>query len=493
MLVALLVSCSLAAPEPLRVGSKAFTESVVLGELAAQLLTSRGAAARHTRELGGTAILWQALLHGEIDVYPEYTGTLRKELLAAEQLGDDQALAVALRARGIGMTSPLGFDNTYALGMSQARAEHAGITRISDLAARPELRFGLSNELMRREDGWPGLKARYGLAPQSVRGLQQSLAYHGLASGMLDVVDLYSTDAEIEHYQLRVLVDDQGYFPEYKAVYLYRLPLADTAPRAVAALNELGGRIDAAAMRRMNTQARIARIPEASVAQRFLAATLGAAPAAPPVREVEGLLARSWRHVLDHLLLVGLSLGAAVAVALPLGVLAAAAPRLGQALLALSGIAQTIPSLAALVFMIPLLGIGRAPALAALFFYSLLPIVQNTFVGLRHIPLPLRESAQALGLSPSARLWRIDLPLASPMILAGIKTAAVVNVGTATLGALIGAGGLGEPILTGIRLNDVTLVLEGAVPAALLALATQASFAGLERLLIPAGLRRRQP
>jgi osmoprotectant transport system permease protein len=139
-------------------------------------------------------------------------------------------------------------------------------------------------------------------------------------------------------------------------------------------------------------------------------------------------------------------------------------------ILALVSIVQTIPSLALLVFLIPILGIGAQPAIAALFLYSLLPIVRNTASGLTNIPLSIHNSAVALGLTSMRRLRLVEIPMASPAILAGMKTAAVINVGTATLGALIGAGGYGQPILTGIRLDNFNLILEGAVPAALLAL-----------------------
>jgi osmoprotectant transport system permease protein len=157
--------------------------------------------------------------------------------------------------------------------------------------------------------------------------------------------------------------------------------------------------------------------------------------------------------------------------------------------LAAVGVLQTLPSLALLVLMIPLLGIGARPAIAALFLYGLLPVVRNTYAGLTGIAGELQEAAEALGVSPLTRLWRIELPLASPSILAGIQTSAVICVGTATLGALVGAGGFGQPILTGIRLDNVGLLLEGAVPAALLALLVQALFEWSGRLLIPRGLR----
>jgi osmoprotectant transport system permease protein len=158
-------------------------------------------------------------------------------------------------------------------------------------------------------------------------------------------------------------------------------------------------------------------------------------------------------------------------------------------LLPAAGVVQTIPSLALLAFLIPFLGIGAGPALVALFLYGLLPIVRNTYTGLTTIAPGLRESAEVLGLTPRARLVRIELPMAAPSILAGVQTSAVINVGTATLAALIGAGGLGEPILSGIQLRDTTLILEGAIPAALLALAVQAGFDLLERALVPRGLR----
>jgi osmoprotectant transport system permease protein len=141
------------------------------------------------------------------------------------------------------------------------------------------------------------------------------------------------------------------------------------------------------------------------------------------------------------------------------------------------------------VFMIPLFGIGTWPAVAALFFYSLLPIVRNTYAGLVGIAPELRGSAAALGLPPGVRLREVELPMAMRSILAGVKIAAVINVGTATLAALIGAGGYGQPILTGIRLDDIGLILEGAVPAALLALLVQGVFEGIERWLTPRGLR----
>ncbi|MDR3569875.1 MAG: ABC transporter permease [Syntrophobacteraceae bacterium] len=198
---------------------------------------------------------------------------------------------------------------------------------------------------------------------------------------------------------------------------------------------------------------------------------------------------RVWKRTAEHLYLVSISLCAAILVSLPLGILAEKRPGPGRVILALVGIIQTIPSLALLVFMIPFLGIGARPAIAALFLYSLLPIVRNTYAGLREVPLDVRESAEALGLPPGASLMLVELPMASRIILNGVKTSAVINVGTAIPGALISAGGYGQPILTGIRMDDPGLILQGAVPATLLALLARGLFGLAELVVVPKGLR----
>lgn len=488
MLVLVLVIAGGARAATVKVGSKKFTESVLLSELLTQLARASGVAVEHRRELGGTRILYDALERGDLDAYPEYTGTIREELLPALRHGGP--LAPALAAHGLSSLGPLGFDDTYAIGMPTALAERLGIQTLSDLARHPKLRLGFSHEFLDRQDGWPGLQARYGLERLTPRGLDHDLAYRAIASGQLDVTDLYSTDAEIAQYHLRVLEDDRHYFPTYEALVLYRADLETRAPRALAAWGRLVGRISAEDMIAMNAAVKLGHRSEASVAADFLAQKLGVR-AAPPAEESRAQ--RLWRVTRAHLFLVGVSLLAAILLGLPLGILAAKWRRLGEAVLAAVGVVQTIPSLALLVFMIPLLGIGTWPAIVALFLYSLLPIVRNTHAGLVGIPRELRDSAKALGLPPGAMLFEIELPLAARSILAGIKTSAVIDIGTATLGALIGAGGYGEPILTGIRLDSASLILEGAIPAALMALLAQGLFGLAERWLIPRGLRRHEP
>ncbi|MEW5927220.1 MAG: ABC transporter permease, partial [Gemmatimonadota bacterium] len=186
---------------------------------------------------------------------------------------------------------------------------------------------------------------------------------------------------------------------------------------------------------------------------------------------------------------VGVSLGAAVAVAVPLG-LALERARGGVAEAAIRGVGllQVVPSIALLAFMIPLLGIGVVPALVALFLYSLYPIVRNTYTGVRDAGPEAAEAACALGMTPGQVLRHVRLPLAGPLILAGVRTAAVMNVGTATLAAFIGAGGLGDPIAAGLALSDARMILSGAIPAALLALAVDGGLGAAERWVRPRGV-----
>ena len=488
--IVLVALCLISAPlagsaATITVGSKNFTESVILGEMLRLLADHTGAEAGHRRQLGGTRVLWNALLDGEIDAYPEYSGTLIQEILVKEHIRGETQLRAALAKRGLRMTRPLGFNNTYAIGMKAGLAEKLGISTISDLRQHPDLSLGFSNEFMDRADGWPGLQRHYRLPQQHVQGLDHDLAYRGIQSGTLQVTDLYATDAEITYYKLRTLKDDLHYFPAYNAVILYRADLQQRAPAIVALFKRLEGHINAAAMSAMNARVKINGESETTVAADFLKTQLDL----DVDFRLHSAWQRFWRNTAEHLILVAISLSAAIVIAIPLGILAAFRPRLGQLVLATTGVLQTIPSLALFVFMIPLLGIGAPPAIVALFLYSLLPIVRNTYAGLKDIPPAVIESARALGLPPAARLRIVELPLATRAILAGIKTSAVLNVGTATLSALIGAGGYGQPILTGIRLDDIGLILQGAVPAAVLALLVQGLFELIERGLLPKGLR----
>jgi len=464
------------AEEPLRVGSKRFTESYILGEILTQT-AARVGPAEHKQGLGNTAIVLGALRSGAIDVYPEYLGTIDLEILKNAQPTSLDAMRAALRPLGLGVAVPLGFSNGYALAV---RGD-ADVRRLSDLAAHPEIKIGLSHEFLGRADGWPGLARRYGLAQQP-RGLDHGIAYEALAQRQVDAIDIYSTDAKIRQYGLRVLDDDKQYFPRYDAVLLYRLDVPQRFPQAWHAIEKLEGTIKADDMIAMNAAAELDGQPFAAVARAWLSHDTQATAR-------DGLLTKTFGNgfmnlARQHLLLVVLAVLLGSVAGIPLGIVAALVPRLRQAVLAVAGVLQTVPSLALLAILIPLLGrIGTVPALVALCAYALLPIVRNTCTGLLQVPSGLRTAALALGLTRRQSLVEVELPLAMPTILAGVKTAAVMSVGTATIAAFIGAGGFGERITTGLALNDNDMLLAGAIPAALLALLTQAAFELCERFV----------
>lgn len=471
-----------ASDDPVVIGSKKFTESYVLAEIAKRALIDVGIPAEHRPGMGGTIILWEALRGGQIDAYPEYTGTIAQEILKSDQPLNLQEIENALGKIGIGMTKPLGFNNTYALVMRRDRAQQLGLRTISDLRNRPELRMGLTHEFLDRQDGWGPLAAKYQLNPRTVIGIDHALGYVALTNGSIDVKDAYSTDAKIVENKLVRLEDDRQFFLRYEAVFLFRAALA---PSAIAVLHKLEGTIDEPRMIRLNAEA-----------ERTKDYTRAAGLYFDNGRESPIAAGESFRHKLvrwtsRHLELAGFSLLLSVVVGIPLGICASRGGAIGHVILGFAGIVQTIPSLALLALLVPLpfFGISARTAIAALFLYGLLPIVRNTATGLQDIAQPIRDSAIALGLEPGARLRKIYLPIASRSILGGIKTSAVINVGTATLAALIGAGGLGEPILSGLNLNDHTTILEGAIPAAILALLVQWLFDLLDRILIPKGLR----
>ncbi|WP_457424325.1 glycine betaine ABC transporter substrate-binding protein [Roseateles sp. P5_E7] len=465
--------------QPVKVGSKRFTESYLLGELISVTLINQGIPAEHRQGLGNTAILATALQQGQIDVYPEYTGTIVRELLKRDAAADAQApleqINAWLKPLGLKAGVPLGFNNSYALAMREADAARLGIATISELAAKaPTLKPGLSHEFIARADGWPALQRAYGLTLQPGSGLDHGLAYQALAGGQVDLIDVYTTDAQLARQPVRVLRDDRAFFPRYDAVLLMRAAV-DEKP-----LQGLAGRLTEARMIQLNAAAELEGWLFADVARAFLQ---GAPSAAAPQGFVARLLAPDLAKLLaQHLALVLGSLALAIAVAVPLGIAAHRLPRLAAPVMAVTGLLQTLPSLALLAFLIALVGrIGFVPALLALFVYALLPIVRNTHAGLQAVSTGLLDAALALGLTRAQALRSVELPLALPTLMAGVKTAAVTNVGTATVAAFVGAGGLGERIVAGLAVNDSALMLAGAMPAAVLAIAVQLLFDALER------------
>jgi osmoprotectant transport system permease protein len=492
------------AARPIVVGSKPFGESFLLGEMFAQLLEARGFEVDRRLGLGATDIAFRALRTNAIDVYPEYTGTGLLAILGQPPSSDPRQVYGKVsrefrRRYGVRWLPPLGFQNTYAIAVRRNTARELGLTTLSDLAKSGRtLRAGLTPDFIGRPDGLPGLQKEYGLQFRSVRALLPAVKYQALAAAEVDVIDGYSTDGFISRYDLVILEDDRRFFPPYEAAALVSPRLQQEAPAAVAALAELSGLLTENAMRGLNRRIEVDGIPIPRVAAgQLLALGLTGAPAGRPETVTGGAsgggaLSYLWNQrktilglTLRHLLLVGVSLVAAIAVALPLGLALERGRRAAESVIRGVGVLQTLPSIALLAFMIPLLGIGVVPALVALFLYSLYPILRNTYSGVRDAAPAAVNAAWALGMTPRQVLRYVRLPLAAPVIMAGIRTAAVINVGTATLAAFIGAGGLGDPIAAGLALSDTRMILSGALPAALLALMVDGVLGLCERAVTP--------
>jgi len=464
------------ADQPVRIASKHFTESYILAEVMAQLLEAKGIAVRRSHGLGGTMICFRALHHGQIDLYPEYTGTIEQEILKSQTHLSETELQEQLRRKyGVEPLASFGFNNSYAVAMTQKRAKALRISTISDLKRHPSLKGGVSYEFLKRKDGWGALSQHYDLSISPV-GLEHGLAYEALVKGKIDFTDAYTTDAKIEKFNLVMLEDDRHFFPTYLAVPLARKGLPQEVRSILSPLKDLIGETT---MIRLNARAELGKVPFREIARQFLIEE--GLILEKEETEWEHLLTNLGRRTLEHLFLTGIALLAAISIAIPLGVLVYRFPRSFPWVIPLTGVLQTIPSIALLAFMIPLFGIGKLPAIVALFVYGLLPIVRNTYTGLKNVDPAYLEISEAMGLTMRQRFRLVEFPLSFPIILAGVRTAAVINIGTATLAAFIGAGGLGEPIVTGLALNDTRMILEGAIPAALLAILTEQFFRLFDR------------
>ena len=478
--VALFGWLPLFAGEPIVVASKNFTESYLLGEIIAQRLEQAGMEVDRRFGLGGTLICFEALLAGEIDVYVEYSGTLEQTILKLGQRTSILGLNERLLSRGLSLLSPLGFNNTYAIAVRKEVAEEFSLERISQLTDYRDLRVVVSHEFLEREDGWPGMRRVYGFdwIPE---GIEHGLAYQAMADGSIDITDAYSTDGELQRYDLTVLADDKAFFPTYLAIPLIR---DDLSPRAQAAIEDLASTLDDSSMASLNASVVFEGEDFASAARNHLR-SIGFDVADGGSNTFDDLI----RNTQRHLWLTAIALLTATVVGIVLALAVFQVAWISNAVLYVAGLLQTIPSIALLALMIPIFGIGMLPAVMALFLYSLLPIVRNSVTALATVDPVLRRVGKAMGLTRYDEIRYVYVPLAMPAILAGVRTAAVISIGTATLAAFIGAGGLGDPIVTGLALNDTSLILQGAIPAAVLAIATELMFEGIERVLVPRHLK----
>jgi osmoprotectant transport system permease protein len=497
--------------KPVVVGSKAFTESRLLGEIIAQLIEAKTEIPVERRlNLGGTIMVFSALTSGELDIYPEYTGTAwTVQLKKSDPVSDplEAYLQVAADFREIydlAWLMPFGFANNYAMAMSEEAAGRLGITRISDLVGHQEkIRAGVSHEFLNRPDGFPGLSTAYGLEVLELRGMEHGLAYDALQSGVIDLTDTYTTDGKLLRYRLRLLEDDLHFFPPYDAAPIIRADTLLRYPKLEKILNSLAFTLDDQQMRRMNFRVEEEGGAYKEVARAFLEneglldprAGTGAEKNSPPPDNFLSFLSRrageTFGSVGRHLFLTFSAVFLSIGFAVPAGVFLTRKTKWAAPVLGAAGVIQTIPSLALLAFMIPIpgLGLGAGSAIAALFLYALLPILRNTYTGIREVDPELLEAARGMGLKDHQILLRVELPLSVRTIMAGIRTSTVISIGVATLAAFIGAGGLGDPIITGLQLNNLNLILSGAIPAALLAVMADFLLGRLEHILVPAGVR----
>ncbi len=468
------------------VGSKMDGESYLLAEITSQLLESEGFNVERKFGFGGTLICYNALQEGEIDIYPEYTGTISEAILSPDERPDDttsiKSYQDILSAKNLDLFSQFGFNNSYVIAIKKNLANERSIETISDLQFHDDLVMAYSHEFLNRSDGWESLREIYGLN-FSPTGIQHGLAYKAIDDGAINITDAYSTDGDIERYGLIFLEDDLEFFPKYYAALLSRTDFPDRAKESLIKLDNI---LTEEEMRAMNAQVVIEQRAFADVASEFLISrglVTGNGPSNSSI--VDNLITNTITHI--KLTLIALVIGCFVG--LTAAFLIFRSQSISRYVIYFTGLLQTIPSIALLALMIPLLGIGEVPAITALFLYSLLPILRSAVTALTTIDPVLTNVARAIGMTRIQQLRHVLFPMALPNILSGIKTAAVICIGTATLAAFIGAGGLGEPIVTGLALNDTSLILQGAIPAACLAILVELLFELLEKYIVPEHMR----
>ncbi len=488
------------------VGSKNFLENRLLAEMFAQLIEARTSVTVKRRlGLAGTQVCFEALKTGGIDLYPEYTGTGLVTILGEAPLKDPVRVLNRVRTEflqrwDIWWLSPLGFENSYALALRREQAESLNIKTISDLVrVAPTLTAGFGYEFIQREDGYPGLQQLYGLQFRNVLTMQQTLKYQATKKKEVDVLDVYTTDGRLAVYDFQVLEDDRHAFPPYEATALIRGEVLTSHPEIAPALTLLTRAFNSETMRTLNLRLQekgesVSQVASDALLDLGLVDAKDRPPTITPSTSTSFFTyiwnnrSSLWLRTGEHLLLSGTGLALGILLGIPLALLLERWRQGAETIIRLCGMTQTIPSIALLAFMIPLFGVGPLPSVIALWLYSLFPILRNTYSGLRDAAPSVVETGRALGMTEWQILQSIRLPLSAPIIMAGVRTAAIWTVGTATLAAFIGAGGLGVPIVSGLQLADVNIILSGALPATILALCVDGLLSWIERLVQPRGL-----
>ncbi len=489
--ISLMVLSPWSEPETIVVGSKNFTEGRIMGEILTQYLRkTTNLKVEHKSGIAGTSLAFEAIKTGSLDLYPEYSGTAIQTLLGHKEPPTDP-LKVYFIVRSelksqynLEYLSPFGFSNNYAIAVPQEIAKQHSLTTIEDLKGlEDQLTFGIDYEFHNRPDGFINLSKAYNLKYDPVQ-MDHGLIYEAIHSGQAQVTDIYSTDAKLEKFNLVLLEDNKGFFPPYHPAPIVRSQTLEQHPEIRVALNQLAYRISEDQIRRLNYQVEIEGISHEQAVEPFINILLNVDQPEKTTKKQEAVQPLSkglWKQLtsedtqealITHLKLTFVALSLATLFGVPLGILMTRWEAIAQPILTFVSVIQTIPSLAMLAIFIPIpfLGLGARSAIAALFLYSLLPIIRNTYTGILEVDPLLKEAAQAIGLTEQQQLFKVELPLAFRTIMAGIRTSTVIGVGVATLAAFIGAGGLGAPIMTGLSLNDQTMILSGAIPAALLAI-----------------------
>ncbi|MBC6415800.1 MAG: ABC transporter permease subunit [Bdellovibrionales bacterium] len=494
------------------IGSKQFTENIILGEILAQILEDKyDFKVVRKFNMGGTKLLFDSLKQGHIDIYPEYTGTGYTMILKLTKKRSPEKTYLIVKKEFLKKfqlfwSSPLGFENTYILAVRERDSRFKKVFLNSQLKNLSfPFRLALDHEFTERKDGWSLFSKSYrlNLDKNQIFTMNPNLMYSALNSKKVDMIVGNSTDGRMQTYQLRTLKDDKNFFPSYLAAYLTRLDVLESHPLVNQAFQELSQKISEKTMTSLNHQVDQLKFEVTQTARKFLIkkkiltqkSDVLLTSSSQKNSLISYYLSKKnyfFKILLEHLFLVFTALLFALLFALPLSIYAFYNSRVEKILFFIVNTLQTVPSLALLAALIPLLGIGFAPAVTALFIYSLLPLIRNTFEGLKNIDNSYIEVATGIGLTKWQSLKFIQIPLALPVIIAGVRTTVVLLVGTATLAAFVGAGGLGDPIFRGMATLDSRLIFLGAIPSCILAVILDKFIFFLEKVLISKGLQKKR-
>ena len=486
------------------IGSKIFTENILLAEMLSILLEEKyNFKVVKKFNMGGTKLVFDSLKNRQIDIYPEYTGTGYTMLLKKSGETNPKKTYRIVKSEFLKRfqmiwSLPLGFENTYILAVREKDIRFQNIHSISQLKGHiGSFRLGMGHEFVERKDGFDNFSNRYQLhfPKNQVITMNPALMYSALDNKEVDMIMAYSTDGRIKAFKLKTLKDDKSFFPSYEAAYLTRKDVLKAWPEVQTAFSDLEYNISEKEIISLNNQVDQLDYDLSQTARHFLIKKkllVEKIQKLQKVHLIDYYMSKKkyfFKILVEHLVLIFVSLFFALCISIPIGIWATRNSKVEKIVFFLVNTLQTVPSIALLGLLIPFLGIGFMPAVFALFLYSLLPLIRNTFEGIKNVDRNYIEASAGIGLNAWQILIFVQIPLALPIMLAGVRVATVIVVGTATLAAYIGAGGLGDPIFRGIATLDSRLIFLGAIPACLLAVILDMSIAFVEKLIISKGLK----